>query len=379
MLKVTINCIILFLFLAGCSSGPKKADPEQVAEERAHEEVLRNKFNQALAQMDTGDFNRSGREFKDLLKQNPSSELELLIIYNIAGSLEGLKKCEASSKRYREIINKSLGKFKKIESQAIIRLSYMYECLGDDAKLIATLLDARRYKKLLPVAVIAAEVPARLAAAYARQGNSSLAESYFAQAQMGLKTINTNIRNKDKKSETLAKTLYFMGKLDKYKINKETLPAFLTSLGYLQNYLLLSMEMNHPDWSAKSAREILITYDRLYTFMTPAYFGSDVVRAEKKKQAYLRNLESVLLNIDALNKMRLAERVQAEARVVNQFFLQLKSKEKRFRIELSKVTTGTHLTSEARARQGLKLPGKIISNETILERQNFLPKKKSKQ
>jgi hypothetical protein len=66
-------------------------------------------------------------------------------------------------------------------------MSIMYECLGQDTKAITSLLDARKRGKDLPFETQVAEIPGRLAAAYARMNNRTKALEYFNQASEGLR------------------------------------------------------------------------------------------------------------------------------------------------------------------------------------------------
>lgn len=363
-MKLVYLLSAIFLITA-CGSGEKKPTEEQQQEYAQKRELLQRKFNEALAFLDSGQFNKAGIAFKKILRDHPTNEFELMIIYNLGGALEGLGKCEKSAERYRQVINKSLGRQKRLEAQAQLRLSYVYECLGDDAKVIATLLSLRKKDGLLPVHVIKAEVPARLAAAYARQGNRSMAKSFFVKAQDGLKEINTKTRNPKKKKDLLSKTLYFMGSMKKLDIEKLSPELFLESLAYLQNYLLMSVELDHIEWSPKSATEILDAYDDFYKFAVsqpPVNSRRDRGEAEKRSKRY----ELSLVNIYNLKQQRIPD--ENEPRIVTQLFAQLDERDRKIKNALAKLTNGNELTPEALERQSLRQPGRVLSKETVLER-----------
>ncbi len=370
-----ILILLLSFIIMGCQSGgsfsPNTEGSRLVEKEAAK---VKEKFNYALALMDSKEFNKAGRAFKKILRDHPTSELELLIVYNMGGALEGLGRCKAASKRYREVRDKSEKGQGRLKAQAMLRLSYVYECSNEDAKVIATLLSLERMSDALPINIIKAEVPARLAAAYARQGNQSLAQKYFNNARDGLKKLNSSRRNPEKKKTLLAKTLYYMGSMNKYDINKLSGATYIDSLKYLQNYLLMSVELGHNDWSPRSAREILDSYDKIYVYVNALPVDPRPEHKFSSRQIKMREIEAALVSIYNLKQQRLPE--DAEIKIVEQLYSHIEAKESKFKIALAKISHGTELTPEAIKRQSLKQPGRVLSKETILENRT---QKKTKQ
>ena len=89
--------------------------------------------------------------------------------------------------------------------------------------MIATLLDANDVRIPLPKEVAQAEVPARLAGAYARIGNHKQVQMFFQEAKTGLKVINKPGSHSDQENRAYGKTFYFMGSMQNIKIGVVTL------------------------------------------------------------------------------------------------------------------------------------------------------------
>lgn len=343
--------LILITSLMGCATG-EKLDQAAIERLNKQEREVKARFNEALAYMDARQYKTAGLEFKSILQQYPTTNLELLIVYNLGGALEGLGRYKKAVSRYREVVNKSMGRQKSLEAQALIRMSYVYEYLNDDSKVVASLFSARKFESQLPRHVVLAEIPARLAAAYARQGNQAMAQRFFIEAQDGLKSVNLNVRDGDKKRELLSKTLYHMGNLKRQKVETISSENFINSLIYLQNYLLLSVELDVIGWSRRSAKEILNAYDQIYS----------VIQTNTKKysnEKLSRQIEFSLNAIESLKKQHVP--TEEKIKIVANLFEDLDRRRIKFERALAKLSVGNDLTIEAKKRNALKQPGTPVA------------------
>jgi len=366
-----IRSILIFslVFLTGCSLFSRKRQGSLAGSESAataakisaEKQQVQMEFNNALALLDLGKFSEAGRKFKQILTKYPNTDLELLIVYNLGGALEGLKRCDRAVKRYRQVLQRSAGKFKKLEAKALLRMSYSYECVGDDAKVVASLLDLQKRGSFLGKEVSLAEIPARLAAAYSRLNNEYLAQSYFLKAQEGLKQLNTNFRTPGKKRELLARTLFHMGSMQKHSLESMTTKSFLESQKYLQNYLLMSVELNDVRWSPRSAEEILEGYDKIFAKIKQEEPSStDEVDIRKARTRQLNLAQGAIGNLRSLQLQRFQQR--QEPVIISSLFERIKQTEQKFEVEMARVTRGTNLTKEALERDALKLPGRVLES-----------------
>jgi len=316
--------------------------------------------------------------FKTLLKERPSNRFQLIIEYNLAAAYEGQKKCRDAGKGYRKVARASMGKFKRLEAQALYRLSFAYICVGADAKAVVSLLDAQRRKKSLQEEVAVAEIPARLASAYARLGNNEKAEIYYSDARRGIQYLRARYKNRRNVNDILAKTLFLMGRISPIedRVEKESF-EYLQGLEYLQAYLLKSVEMNSDKWSPRAAEQIEKAYNLVL----------GVVNRPLKKQARLEIQKTIRKNhaiaTEALANLKLlTDNILpniANNAALKELKAVLETQQKSFELFLANNSVENPLTEAAEARQGLKRGGKVsqpIPKPSEAPR-NQAPKKKA--
>ncbi len=310
-------------------------------------DVVSAPFEQGMKALETDDYAQAARIFDDILVSNPGSELELVTIYNSGAAYEGLGDCPKAIDRYRQAVRASAKKFQRIEAQALFRLSLMYECVGQDKKAIAALLDSRRRGEHLGDEVVQAEIPARLAAAYSRLGNRDKALEYFAQAGVGLKAIVSRGTGANRlKVDILARTLFFMGKLSPSQRRAETSPdSFLQSISMQQPHLLQAAELNHPLFSGKAADDLELAYENLWKF--------NINNLSQRREFYMRGLQVA----EELRKLKMPE----SNALVERIFAHVDRSQARLRAELARMGETTRLTPEAEKREGLKREGRLVT------------------
>lgn len=328
----------MVLLLTACaSSGPKKPVVTPGEEKTPA-------LDQGLHAMEQEDYAGAAQIFDRLLVQKPASEVDLVILYNSAAAQEGLGNCAKASERYRQVVRSSAGKFSRIEGEALYRSSLMYECLGQDTKTITSLLDTKRRAKELSFDILNAEIPARLAAAYARMGNREKALQYFTQASRGLKQVvsQNGVRVK---TDRVARTLFLMGKLNPSQRNAEAEPTtYLQSVSMQQPYLLQSIELGDPTWSPRAADDLKVAYDNVWKFK--------IEDPEKRREFYTRTLQTI-------NELRKIRMPRADPKV-DTVFAVLDQTERQVQNELSRFAESNPLTPEAQKRQGLRREGRLI-------------------
>jgi tetratricopeptide (TPR) repeat protein len=302
-------------------------------------------FERGLKALEQEQYAQAAQIFDKLLVAKPATESDLVTVYNSGAAHEGLGHCLKSAERYREVVRASAGKFRLLEGQALFRLSLMYECLGQDTKTITSLLEARKKgREGLPFETLNAEIPSRLAAAYARIGNRQKALEYFGQASEGLKKMVAQTAN-HKQKELLGRTLYLMGQLNSAQRNGENdASTFMQSLSMQQPYLLQAIEMDYTTWSKKAADDLQKAYDNIWHYK----FSDDA----SKREFYTRGLQS----IQELRKIRLPDSPPS----VNAVFAHLDKVEQQLHTELSKVAETNKLTPDAEKREGLKRTGRLV-------------------
>lgn len=399
LFQIFLISTLFFLFSSCSAFSPKESDPRPLEAEFQPEE---SEFQKGLAQLGNEQFEEAITTFNKILESYPHSEFSLVTLFNKASALEGLKRCEDAAKIYRQTVQLSGKKFPFIEAQSLFRLSYCYECLGDTAKQIASLKDSLMRRKYLPPEVVNAELPARLAAAYAKIGNRKYAEKYFNIAQIGLKRVHQGDMTATKKSELLARTLFFMGQMqpDPEEIAQHP-ESYLAALNFLQAYLLKSAEMRSQEWSPKASKNLKEAYFAIWDIREQPpqsnpvknydHLSSnkddpsqdDAGQTQSVKRKWQRQLAiKVVESIEKLKSLRFPD--TDESPDVKGIFAEIEEQEKKWEIFLTQLAAENELTPDALRKEGLRRQGKVRSPASILERKSktqgsLPPKKKASQ
>lgn len=333
--------LIVALIVAGCAS-QRKPNNGVLKEDSP----IQTKFDQGITALDNEQFSTAAEIFDGILLQKPGTDMDLVAMFNSGIAYEGLGDCKKASERYRQVVRASAKKFKRLEGEALFRLSMAYECMGQDTKAITALLDAKIRGKELPFETLNAEIPARLAAAYSRLGNRQKALEYFNQAGLGLKAIVGQTTGRVQ-TETIAKTLFLMGKLSPSQRRAEVDPAsYLQSISMQQPYLLQAVELHKEPWSRKAETDLKMAFENIWAFK----FGEN--EKDKENQFYTRGLQT----INELRNLRMPKPDIG----VDSVFAMVDVTERKLRTELSKVSESTRLTKEAQKREGLKQSGRLV-------------------
>lgn len=336
MIKHLLSLAMIAALSACSSTSEKPAEPEVPPDLPV--------FEQGVRALDQQRYEDAAKIFDKLLVAKPASEHDLVIIFNSGAAYEGMGNCAKASERYRQVSRASAGKYAAIESQSFYRLSLMYECLGQDVKLITALLDARKRGRGLPPETLNAEIPARLAAAYARMGNKQKALDYFGIASKGLKKVIADKTGK-RQTDALGQTLYLMGQLSSVQRRAEGDPvAFLQGLSMQQPYLLQAVETHHPVWSKRAAEDLETAYDNIWKYQPP--------EGEKQREFFVRSLQTIA----ELKRIRMPK----DDPPVDAIFEKVDKTEARLRLEMSRYAENNKLTPEAEKREGLKREGRLI-------------------
>jgi tetratricopeptide (TPR) repeat protein len=351
------------VLLAGCASWFAKRPDEALIRERR--DLQNRDFGSAASLLDAGKYREAEVAFEEFLRKHPTSDLEFMAYFNLGAAAEGQSQCQKAVDMYRKILRGGKNKNTQIEAQAMFRLSYAYECLKDDAKVIASLRDLEARRGMLSDEMALAEWPARLAAAYARSGNRDLAERYFRMAEGGLKDLNSRTRDPQRKKELLARTLFFMGSMERQRFDPRKDDAYLRGVGYLQAYLLKSVELETEPWSSKASAQILNLYQNLLGEINSTGAGKISARRDLAEQG--------VAGLVKLRNQRFPD--DNEPKSVQQLFAQVEITERQFRMVLSQLEERAPLTPESKSRRSIQRPGVVRGERSELERAAPAPKK----
>ncbi len=341
-------CAVLILSL-GCASSKKR---ESTATPAPDSRVM-VEFEKGLKYLEEEKYEMAARTLDQLLVDKPASEFDLVVSFNAAAAREGMKDCKGAAERYRRIFNVAKTKFEPIANQALYRLSYAYECLGADAKVISSLLDLRKKTNGIAEDISLAEIPARLAAAYARVENRDLSLQYYDLANQGLNQLRVNFRSRAKYDDVMARTLFYMGRLTLPDERAKVKPkAYLENVRALQPYLVQAVIMDVPTWSQKSYQQLSNAYARLWDYVEQVKSSEtkDVLLKEvEDRNARLAIAREAMISLGTLRKMVTTVPIKPQS-VPGEMLQFIDGQDKRFQSLLSAnaVTTLPSLESQKR-------------------------------
>lgn len=256
--------LVLVLAITACTTASIRSLDEGVA--ISEEEKERAVIDKARQLFDLGKFNEAMTAFADFEEDHPQSRYLQASQLGRAECLENLELFQEAAVLYRQVYLKTFAHQPEIAAQALYRTSFTFEALGDDLKMIAALLDAQKRAKHLPTEIAYAEIPARLASAYARQGREAEARRFLADAEKGLvKILEENRRNVDRR--WLAKTYFQMGSVSTNQISVENFESFVQGQSFVQVYLLKALLQNDEIWSERALMKLNQTFRDLVTLM----------------------------------------------------------------------------------------------------------------
>jgi tetratricopeptide (TPR) repeat protein len=231
------------------------------AEFRAGLQLLsERKFTEALA------------VFDHYTSQNPTAPYAQATELNSGRALEGLERYSEAAERYRGIVVATNGIAPRLEAMALYRSSFCHEALGEDQQTVAVLVDLfnrlTAAPGILPEEIAHAELPARLAAVYARIGNYQMALDYYKKAESGIARLR-HARN-GSVPNWLPRTLYFMGRLAAHPVTWDDFESALRPLAHGQIYLLEASDLGIEPWADRSATDLITIYQQLFTVIEKA-------------------------------------------------------------------------------------------------------------
>ena len=344
-LKFTRLTIILLL-LSGCvSKGPRdysgaEIDPRVRAEQEGRLSI-------AEAAFVAGNYAQAESLFLEFQKQFPTSIFYQKSQFGLAQSIEAQERWSQAAQLYRQTIDATQATQPGIAAQAYFQLSFCYENLGDETRVLASLQDAQRLKAHLPVEIAEAEIPARLAASYSRMGRAQEAQVLFKEAQRGIERIRGQ-QNTAFSSDWLAKTYYQMGVLSTQQIHSENIQTVMDTLRMVQAFSLMSAEAAGEPWSGMASTGLMRSYRDLWNAvlqipLNPSLESGAAQREQTERQDKFAG--DLLIMINDLKSYRAPEPA-SESVQASELFIYLGYLEKSLQNHLYALKERNPLTTE---------------------------------
>ncbi len=321
----------------------------------------------AVRSLNAQDFKLARIQFTQFMQQNPASPWTQAAMLNTGRALEGEKRWQDAANRYHQVVAATT-RAPSLQATALYRLSFCHEALGDDPQVVVDLNDLYLRSSALPPEVAQGELPARLAAAYARVGNFDRAQEFYRRAETGIAKLRQ--ASGTKIPEWLPKTLYLMGESASRRVTWTDFEPALRSFARSQVYLLEAAELNQVPWSGKSADELILVYETLMTTIegAPIPEGDPVISKRALQQMQWRRAGQ-LVDLLVELRARILPNSKSPAAPKAKILSSLSGIDHRINSLLNDRPAGEGLTESALSRKnsGRTLPS--LSTDDTLEQQ----------
>lgn len=256
----TLVCLFIFLF-SGCTTIKKIfTEDESVTLRERHQQMLK------VYELDFEQkrYERCAADFKSFQKLYPQSEYLLASQIGEAQCLDGLEKYDQSQQIYLNVIEKSAAYFPELAAVATYNLSFIYERNQEDTKALALLLESRRVLHLLPDESASAQIPARIAMLYSKEGNGKESARYVLEADHQLKNLMEKW-NLKQRSEFAPELYYKLGKTFVGELTEQNFKNYIAALIPAQQYQLKTMQYTQSPYAEKAFEYFKLNHELLWT------------------------------------------------------------------------------------------------------------------
>ncbi len=369
-----MKILVFLVLLTGCASVQHSIQLLQDPSSRVVTHQTPKLYAQATSDFEAGKYEDAKTGYEAFLTDQPTTAYTQVANFNLARSFLALKMYPEAIEKFRYVARETTGHAPELQAQSFYQLSFCYEAQGDKVNALASLLDSYKRKKYFSNEIASAEIPARIAGAYASLGNFEQAKVYYSQAEDGVRQLKREIRTKQI-PDWLPRTLFYMGEVSLRKISLEDVESMLKPLEKAQVYLLESSELGQSTWSQKAATELIHTYESACEVISKAVDGKSEVASARAAQVKQWELAQDFLKV--LEEMKIYERPdqQNQNALTQSIFKSVsESKEKLLSI-LDQPKIGQDITedSKARKRRRVVAPNSVLEKDYMKNREKKAP------
>ncbi len=358
--------LMLLIFISGiytgCSSAPKAIQKIIVGDLDENSNEPQAAELRSLYEMnEKGQGSKSLTGFREFQSKNPNSIYFQAARFGEAWSLEQTEMLNEALQIYKSVMALSKTQWPRLYARSLYRSSFVYESLGEDVKVIATLVECRNLTQDLPPEIILAEVPSRLSMMYAKINRTEDSQKYLKEADRGLRQL---LDTQKISSDWLAKIYFQMGSLKLSSMNADNLIYFIQSQKTVQRYLLTSISYNDSVWSEMALKKINENYSLIWAQIETYKENtkSDTYdRLENRRQQFLVLGEYLKMVSEALQLKPLDELRMNLFQVKTFNFLE-EAEKKTYDLLYSKFDRMS-LTEESLRLNDVQRPGKVFVHD----------------
>lgn len=363
--KIVTLFTSLSLFAVGaCSSKPKVIEIKKISAgdlDETSSEPQAAELRTLFEMNEKGLGERTLEHFRQFQIKNPSSIYFQAARFGEAWSLEQTEMLNEALQIYQSVMALSKPQWPRLYARSLYRSSFVYEALGEDVKLIATLVESRNLAEDLPAEAVLAEIPSRLSMIYSKINRTEDAQKYLKEADRGLRQL---LATQKVSSEWLAKIYFQMGSLKLSSMSADNLPYFIQSQKTVQRYLLSSISYNDSVWSEMALKKMSENYAQIWAQIESyreTQKGSSFDRVENQRQQFYVLGEYLKMVSEALQLKPLDE-LRMNLYQVKTFSFLEEAEKKSYDFLYSKFDRMS-LTEESLRLNDVKRPGKVFVND----------------
>lgn len=250
--------VFIFATVLGCSHKSTK-DVSGLSIPMDEKLKMQNELQAANVLLESRQFLEAQKAYEDFFAQHSHSVFEAEAQLSYGRSLLGQGQYVESLTPFKAALGYGI-------YESLVWMAVAFEAMGDEPRVYATLTDAERNKDKLDLRTRMAELPARWAAYYHRQGQYEKAMQLFEQANKGLIQLQEGLPDQEQRSQ-LSQSYYKMGVLSLNQLGTENVDKLMDTLNILQLFLVRSMEQNQTTWSLMSLMNLKESYQVIYQFI----------------------------------------------------------------------------------------------------------------
>lgn len=267
-------------------------DAELLAEQRKEVEA-------AEATLLTQNWSVALEQYNAFLKRFPISRFTAQAYFGRGRALEGLGKYDEAIQVYRNSAEQARVASPEQAAMAYLRMSYCYEGVGDETRLMAALADAEAFTDHLSMEIRQLEIPTRRAASLMRRGQRNEAQKILRQVESNMPDVGPNSSSELKTKHV--RLLISLGNLDLKALTSETILSYIDAVQALQGFLWKAVVLKVSPESEQAGEILHASYLALanMAFNPPSIEAgrtqqmSSRYRAELQKKWVAQLLESI--------------------------------------------------------------------------------------
>lgn len=309
-------CLVIGIhFLSACSSF-KRSEVTGLPLDPAERQNQESEIEVHEKNLSEGNIQQAAQGFQRFRSGNPGSPFVRRAQLGEAKALEFLGFWSEAADQYRDIIDSTRNTRPEIAAEALFLLSYCFESIGDEARVLAALQDAQRMSASLRPEIARAELPARLAASYQRMGMLDQVKRYLGEAEQGIQYLRSS---SDKAAgvdtKYFARVYQQMGQHSTNQLSFESFQNNLETLKIIQLFALKSVELEDKVYSQKALDGLKENYRDLTTLAQQVPFNKALDFSAAKREQIERKSQmagQILIAIEHLKRLRMVSANEPE-------------------------------------------------------------------